>query len=86
MTIVKLELYLSSIFSSAVLLFLSLADIDVLTRIITGAVGALAGILTIIRVIQRLRTGATEDKIRKLDMKMKEEEVRRYFETKYSSK
>lgn len=71
---------------SAVLLAISIVDIDVWLRMTVAGLGAIVGVLTLINNIQRMRINAIDRKIKKLDMKMKEESIRRYFETKYSSK
>jgi hypothetical protein len=86
MTIAQIKSTLYDGAVSAGLLAISLVDIDVWLRMVAAIIGAIVGVLTLINNIQRMRINALDRKLKKLDVKMKEENIRRYFETKYSDK
>lgn len=77
------KLYLQCIFDIGVLLFASLADVDRDIRIAVGSVGIVLSVLTCIKVYQQVKQNALDNKIKKIDLRMKEEEARRYFERKH---
>lgn len=86
MTIAQIKSFLSDGAVSVGLLFVSLTEIDLWIRISSGVIGASVGIVTLLSIIQRMQINAIDRKIKKLDMKMREEKTRRYFESKYSDK
>jgi choline-glycine betaine transporter len=77
--------YYTAAIDVVVLAWASLADIDTGTRLIAALVGLVVGVLTCVRLIQKLKVGKDEAAITKLNRKQKEEEVRRYFQIKYNN-
>lgn len=82
----QVKLYLYSGFDLCVLIIATLADIDVEIRILLGMVGIIVAILTAVKIVQQIRKDRIENKIKTLDLKLKEEEVRRFFENKHKKK
>lgn len=82
----KAGVYVQSAIETTALLYLSLADIDAFTRVVAGVVGVLLGLLTAVKILQRIRSNHVQYLRDRLDLKMKDEEVRRFFENKYNSK
>jgi hypothetical protein len=84
MQFIKLKLYLQSACETAILIFLSIADIDAFARVTVSIIVVPLTLLTGYKVIQRIMTNKIQYKREKLELKMREEEVRRYFEQKYN--
>jgi hypothetical protein len=82
----KLFLYMQSAFELCLLLFASLADIEVEIRIVVGLVGIVLSVLTVVKLFGEIRRNNMEYKIRSEILKREQESTRRFFEDKYSNK
>jgi hypothetical protein len=63
---------------------LSLAEMDAWIRVLAGIAGLIVAVMTVISLSQKIRLWRTEYEFKKLELKEKQEKVRRYFEEKYT--
>ena len=80
-----MRLYLTALADLFILGISLMADIDPVLRTAGLLVGVLVGVLTFLKMLQALKTGATERKLKKLELQKKEEEIRRYFQEKHDN-
>jgi len=80
----KFIIYTQSAFDLCLLLFASLADIEIEIRIIVGLVGIGLSILTAIKIIGEIRRNQVDMRIKAELLKREQEATRRFFEDKYS--
>lgn len=64
---------------------LSLAEMDAWIRVLAGIAGIIVAALTVVTMTQKIMLWKSEYAMKKLELKEKEEKVRRYFEEKYDA-
>lgn len=62
---------------------LSLAEMDAWIRVLAGIAGIIVAVLTVVTLTQKIMLWKSEYALKKLELKEKEEKVRRYFEERY---
>lgn len=77
----SLKLYISAFADIALILIATLADLDLEIRIVTGLAGFVLAILTSVKFIHDIRNQRIDGKIKRLELSKKEEEFKRYMET-----
>lgn len=82
----KVILYMQSAFEFCLLLFASLADIEVEIRIVVGLVGIALSMLTLVKLASEIKRNNIDNQIRSEHLKREQEATRRFFEDKYSTK
>lgn len=83
-SMIRIKLYAQAAIEGTILAWITLADVDAFIRVSAGSVTLVLTLLTIYKVLQRIRTGKIEYEQKKLELQMKQEQVRRYFEQKYN--
>lgn len=81
----RLKLHFVALWDVALLAAVTLGDVDSLTRVVAGIVGIIVGIVTVIRLWSKYRNDRTDQKIKNIDLEIKEEQRRRFFQEKYSN-
>lgn len=82
----KIKLQLVALADFAALFVINVAELDVVARIVASVICTLVGIATFIRLVSKFRVDAMERRLKRLDLQMREEEVRKYFEKLYGGK
>lgn len=70
----RVNIYLESIFNMVVLLFATLADLDIFIRVVAGLLGCVLALFTIIKLFFQIKAARAESKIKEIEAKQKEEE------------
>jgi hypothetical protein len=81
----KLFLYMQSACELALLLFASLADIELEIRVVVGLVGIALSVLTFVKLIGEIKRNSIDNKIKLEMLKREQEATRRYFEKNYEA-
>jgi hypothetical protein len=81
----KVILYMQSTFEFCLLLFASLADIELEIRIVVGLVGVALSVMTLVKLYSEVKRNNIDNKIRAEHLKREQESTRRFFEEKYTN-
>lgn len=79
----QLRTYLNIAIDLIILGFASLAEVDAELRVIAIAVGLILTVFTIVKVYHQIQEKKINNAFRKVELKEKEEQVRRFFELNY---